>query len=166
MRYKPSTSHWVCTGVSHHFACSPDYWLARSCVLARPPKPKNLLFSSLARSFELKACLKTVQLTSNAFCFSFIIACHAMFFESLLIYYLFHFFPFSLFLHAVPPVSSLPPILCSRLQTQRRRQNQQFTVGITLLFIYFLSTAERQGKPGKKSNVVFKGNRVSSRLIS
>jgi hypothetical protein len=45
-----------------------------------------------ARSFGLKACLKTVQLTSNAFGFSFIIACHAVFFESLLIYYLFHFF--------------------------------------------------------------------------
>lgn len=50
--------HWVCTGVSHHFACSPDYWLANICVLARPPKPKNLLFSSLARSLELQACLK------------------------------------------------------------------------------------------------------------
>lgn len=108
-------SHRVCAGVSPHFACSPDYGLASRCVLARPPEPQNWLFSSLARSFELKACLKTVQLTSNAFCFSFIIACHAMFFESLLIYYLFHFFPFSLFLHAVPPVSSLPPILCSRL---------------------------------------------------
>lgn len=59
----------------------------------KTPEPKDLLFSSLARSFELKACLKTVQLTSNAFCFSFIIACHAMFSESLLIYYLFHFFP-------------------------------------------------------------------------
>lgn len=61
MLSEPSSGHWVCTGVSHHFACPPDYWLATTCVPARPPEPKNLLFSSLARSFELKACLKTVR---------------------------------------------------------------------------------------------------------
>lgn len=92
----------------------PDHASKEACP-GRTREPKGLLSSPLARSFELKACLKTVQLTSNAFCFSFIIACHAMFSESLLIYYLFHFFPFSLFLHAVPPVSSLLPILCSCL---------------------------------------------------
>lgn len=33
-------------------------------------------------------------------------------------------------------------------------------------FIYFLSAAERQGKPGRKRNAVFKGTHAPNRLIS
>lgn len=68
---------------------------------------------------SFKACLFWKKKQCNSlqmlFAFHFIMACHAVFFESLLIYYLFHFFSISLLLHAVPPVSSLPPNLCSRV---------------------------------------------------
>lgn len=60
MRSEPSTSHWVCTGVSHHFACSPDSWLANRCVLASPQNQRIYCYphwlAALSWRHVLKQC--------------------------------------------------------------------------------------------------------------
>lgn len=98
------------------------------------------------------------------FAFHFIIACHAMFFESLLIYYLFHFFHFPffcmLFLLFLPFLQSSVPV-CRHNGDDRTSSSRLVSHSCLSYFSALLSGKTSLGrgrkKKKKKENAVFKG---------
>lgn len=94
------------------------------------------------------------------FAFHFIIACHAMFFESLLIYYLFHFFHFPffcmLFLLFLPFLQSSVPV-CRHNGDDRTGSSRLVSHSCFSYFSALLSGKTSLGRGSKKGNAVFKG---------
>lgn len=103
------------------------------------------------------------------FAFHFIIACHAMFFESLLIYYLFHFFHFPffcmLFLLFLPFLHSSVPV-CRHNGDDRTGSSRLVSHSCLSYFSALLSGKTSLGRGSKKGKrQSSRENHVSSGLI-
>lgn len=94
------------------------------------------------------------------FAFHFIIACHAMFFESLLIYYLFHFFHFPffcmLFLLFLPFLQSSVPV-CRHNGDDRTGSSRLVSRSCFSYFSALLSGKTSLGRGGKKGRRSLQG---------
>lgn len=97
------------------------------------------------------------------FAFHFIIACHAMFFESLLIYYLFHFFHFPffcmLFLLFLPFLQSSVPV-CRHNGDDRTGSSRLVSHSCLSYFSALLSGKTSLGRGSQKGNWSLQGKTV------
>ena len=97
------------------------------------------------------------------FAFHLIIACHAMFFESLLIYYLFHFFHFPffcmLFLLFLPFLQSSVPV-CRHNGDDRTGSSRLVSHSCLSYFSALLSGKTSLGRGGKKGRRSLQGKTV------
>lgn len=136
-------------------------------VLARSRKKKirQIYCFPQAHSFWTRGMSsKQCNSLQMLFAFHFIIACHAMFFESLLIYYLFHFFHFPffcmLFLLFLPFLQSSVPV-CRHNGDDRTSSSRLVSHSCLSYFSALLSGKTSLGrgrkKKKKKENAVFKG---------
>lgn len=142
---------------------SPALAATSNCSGKVLEKEKFTVFLRLI-AFELEACLlKQCNSLQMLFAFHFIIACHAMFFESLLIYYLFHFFHFPffcmLFLLFLPFLQSSVPV-CRHNGDDRTGGSRLVSHSCLSYFSALLSGKTSLGRGSKKGKCSLQGKTV------
>lgn len=137
-------------------SCSPDFATTSNCSgkVLEKKKIRQIYCFPQAHSFWTRGMSsKQCNSLQMLFAFHFIIACHAMFFESLLIYYLFHFFHFPffcmLFLLFLPFLQSSVPV-CRHNGDDRTGSSRLVSHSCLSYFSALLSGKTSLGRGRKK----------------